>query len=171
MPEKKSKRQAPPIDLDLSTHVRDTPPSKDMKRFDLFLVDTGWNVPVSKAVRSHLPLVIEYQRQDSLYLLSPAQSIEIVKKAPELIGHDPALIVYDLYANTASPPAKFHGFRLCLGRFRNPEQALTRLHEFLRFLILHRTAEALDVEVRRELHREGLKGMIKVIREASSELL
>jgi len=48
---------------------------------------------------------------------------------------------------------------------------LSRLQEFLRFLISHRSAVALDTEVRRELHREGARGMIKILREASTELL
>ena len=54
---------------------------------------------------------------------------------------------------------------------RNPEQALARLQEFIRFVASNRTAEHLDREVRRELHREGVEGMIKLLRETSTELL
>ncbi len=160
-----------PGDLDLRSREVVGPPSADAKRFDIFLIDTGWNTTISKLVRSHLPLVFEYQKQDSLYLLTPEQSVAILKRAPEFIGHDPTLVVYDLYARKSSKPRSYHGFRLHLGRFRNPEQALSRLQEFLRFLILHRTAASLDVEIRRELHREGLQGMVKILREASTQLL
>jgi hypothetical protein len=54
---------------------------------------------------------------------------------------------------------------------RKPEQALLRLHEFVRFIALHRTAANLHREVERELHREGFNGMVKILREASTELL
>ncbi len=162
---------APPIDLDLKAAPTSRPPSSDMKRFDIFLVDTGWNVSISKLVRSHLPLLYEYQSQESLYLLTPEQSVEILKRAPEFIGHDPTVLVYDLCAPAGRKHRNYHGFHLSLGRFKNPEQALARLQEFIRFLIAHRSSIALDTEVRRELHREGAKGMIKILREASTELL
>jgi len=162
---------APPIDLDLKTRHTDGPPNHETKRFDIFLIDTGWNTPVSKLVRSHLPLLYEYQSQDSLYLLTPEQSVEILKRAPEFIGHDPTVLVYDLCAPAGRKHRNYHGFHLSLGRFKNPEQALSRLQEFVRFLISHRTAVALDTEVRRVLHREGAQGMIKILREASTELL
>ncbi len=54
---------------------------------------------------------------------------------------------------------------------RNSEQALARLQEFIRFLATNRTAERLDQEVRRELHREGLDGIVKLLRETSMEML
>jgi hypothetical protein len=142
-----------------------------MNRFHIFLIDTCWNEAVSKVVRSHLPLVYEYQRQDSLYLLTPEQSVEILNRAPEFIGYDPTIIVYDRYAPTDRKHGSYRGFRLCLGRFKHAGQALSRLQEFLRFLISHRTAVSLDIEVRRELNREGARGLIKILREASSELI
>jgi hypothetical protein len=163
--------QAPPIDLDLRARPPDGHLTPDTKRFDIFLVDTGWNTSVSKMVRSHLPLIYEYQRQDSLYLLTPAHSVEILKRAPELIGHDPIVIVYDLYVPAGRKHGNYRGFRLNLGRFKVAEQALSRLHEFVRFINLHRTASCLDDEVKRELHREGFEGMVKILREASTELL
>jgi hypothetical protein len=173
MAEKKMKGSGStaPIDLDLKSRHTDGPPTAETKRFDIFLIDTGWNTPVSKLVRSHLPLLYQYQSHESLYLLSPEQSVEILKHAPQFIGHDPTVLVYDLFAPAGRKHSNYHGFHLSLGRFKSAEQALARLQEFLRFLISHRTAVSLDTEVRRELHREGAKGMIKILREASTELL
>jgi len=162
--------QAPRIDLDL----RARPPAghftRDMKRFDIFLIDTGWNTPVSKLVRLHLPLIYGYMRQDSLYLLTSEQSVEILKGAPEYIGHDPIVLVYDLYVPQGRKHGNYRGFRLNLGLFKGAEQALSRLQEFVRFINLHRTATCLNDEVRRELHREGFDGMVKILHEASTEL-
>lgn len=141
--------------------------SRDAKRFDIFLIDTGWNACVSKAVRAHLPVIYEYQKQDALYLLTPAQSIEILKREPRLIGRDPAVVVYDLYAPAEHKVGNYRGFRLYLGRFKHAEQALARLQEFVRFVNEHRTAVCLNSEVKRELHREGMANMVKVLREAS----
>ena len=100
MPDKKTKDfgSAPPIDLDLKARPTAGPANHDMNRFHIFLIDTGWSTAVSKLVRSHLPLLYKYQSQDSLYLLTPEQSVEILKRSPEFIGHDPTILVYDLYA-------------------------------------------------------------------------
>jgi hypothetical protein len=171
MPTKSKAATPPPVDLDLRAQKATGPLTPDMKRFDIFLIDTGWNAAVSKMVRAYLPLLHQYQRQDSLYLLTPEQSVEILRKEPKFIGQDPSILVYDLYAPDDRKHRNYRGFHLNLGRFKHSEQALARLQEFLRFLIQHRTAVSLDVEVRRELHREGAKGMIKILREASNELL
>jgi hypothetical protein len=142
-----------------------------MKRFDIFLIDSGWNRPVSRMVRQHLPLIFEYQKQDSLYLLTPEQSVEIIKHDPNLIGYDPTIVVYDLYGSSQSNDHGYKGFRLNLGLLRQPRQALVRLQEFLRFIAANRTAECLEREVLRELHREGAQGMIKLLRETTTEMI
>ena len=141
------------------------------KRFDIFLIDTHWNTPVSKAIRSHLRLLQEYQPQDSFYELTREQSVEVLRHDPKMIGLDPTLVVYDIYASTCGDSGNYRGFRLHLGLMKNGEQALARLHEFLRFLAEHRSADRLDREVKRELHREGIDGMIKILRETSLEML
>ena len=47
----------------------------------------------------------------------------------------------------------------------------TICQEFLRFVALNRTAVPLDRAIRRELYREGVDGMVKILREASTELI
>jgi hypothetical protein len=159
------------IDLDLRGRGLTGPLAPDMKRFDMFLIDTGWNHAISKTVRSHLRMLYEYQRHDSLYELTREQSIEILKRDPALIGCDPTIIVYDLYGSCDTHAGNYHGFRLNLGLLRNGEQAQARLQEFIRFITINRTAERLDREVRRELHREGIDGIVKLLRETSTDLL
>ena len=51
---------------------------------------------VAKVVRSHLALMFSLEKQDTFYILSSEQSIELIKRAPHLIGHDPIILVYDL---------------------------------------------------------------------------
>jgi hypothetical protein len=79
--------------------------------------------------------------------------------------------VYDRYGCSRADAGSYCGFRLNLGLMRNAEQALARLQEFMRFIAIHRTAERLDREVRRELHREGIDGIVKILRETSVDLL
>lgn len=167
MAEPSNPNPGPQPELDLRSRCVSGPLSRDTKRFDIFLIDTGWNACVSRAVRTQLPLMYEFQKQDTLYLLTPEQSIEILKREPLLIGRDPAIIVYDLYATGGQKAGNYRGFRLFLGRFKHAEQALSRLQEFIRFVNQNRTAVALHAEVKRELHREGIAGMVKVLREAS----
>ncbi len=48
---------------------------------------------------------------------------------------------------------------------------MARLQEFFRFLVIHRTSTDLDREIRRNLHREGIQGMVKILRESTTEIL
>jgi hypothetical protein len=161
----------PPIDLDLRAQSATEQLSPDSKRFDIFVIDTGWNEPISKVVRSHLRTLAKYKMKDDLYELTPDQSAEVVKHDPTLIGCDPTIIFYDRYCSAGASAGTYRGFRLNLGLMRHPEQALLRLQETVRFVVMHRTAKNLDRETRRELHREGFDGFMKLMRETSVELL
>jgi hypothetical protein len=157
--------------LDLRFKASHQPLDPDAKRFDVFLIDSGWNSAVAKLVRAHLPTMVNFEKEDSFYMLSTEQSVEILKRTPHLIGHDPIILVYDLYAPPSRKTRGYRGFRLNLGLIKHPEQALARLQEFLRFVAINRTAVPLDRAIRRELYREGFDGVIKILREASTELI
>jgi hypothetical protein len=153
---------------------REEPLTMDTQRFHVFLVDTGWNEPVSKVLHEHIPLFHSYHPQDSLYVLTKEQSVKLLKRAPEHIGRDPIVFMYDLYTPKgvhSKEKHNYHGFRLNLGVIKNPEQALAKLQEFLKFVCKNRTAECLEYEVERELHREGLSNMVHILREASEKSL
>ena len=157
--------------LDLRFTVGKPHPDPDAKRFDFFLIDTGWNESISQMVLSHLEPLVELSCKDSMYVLSKEQSYEVIRKSPHLIGHDPIILVYDQYAPPDHKKTGYRGFRLNLGLIKHPSQALARLQEFLRFVALNRNAVYLQREVRRELYREGLDGVVKILRETSTELL
>jgi hypothetical protein len=157
--------------LDLRFKPSHEPLEPEAKWFDIFLIDTGWNSSVAKLVRSHLATMFSFEKQDGFYILTPEQSVEILKRAPHLIGHDPIILVYDLHAPPNRKTRGYRGFRLNLGLIKHPEQALARLQEFLRFVAVNRTAVPLDRAIRRELYREGFDGMVKILREASTELI
>jgi hypothetical protein len=138
------------------------------------LIDTGWNEPVSKVLHKHIPLFHHYHPQDPVYILTREQSIKLLKTAPEHIGRDPMIVVYDIYRpkeDQTKEKANYHGFRLNLGIIKNPQQALRKLQEFLKFVAIHRMADCLSCEVERELHRKGLGNMVKLLRECSEASL
>jgi hypothetical protein len=163
--------QAVIADLDLRSQPFDGPLPPEETRFNFFLIDTGWNEPVSKVVRKNFPLIGKHLPHALLFALDADQSVEMLRHAPESIGHDPMILVYDRYAPNAARPTNYKGFRLSLGLLRHPEQALARLQDFVRFIAIHNHSESLDREVRRELHREGVEGMIKILRESTTEIL
>jgi hypothetical protein len=171
MPQEKHRPTPRRRKLDLRSKAKAEPLDPAKKRFDIFLIDSGWNRPVSEVIRTHLPLIVEFQKHDSLYVLTPGQSVEILKRDPALIGHDPMIIFYDCYTLPTDDSGTYHGFRLCLGLMRHAGQALARLQECIRFIAANRACSSLDVEIRRELHREGIEGMIKVLRDATTDLL
>ncbi len=171
MAKNKNSSPAHPIDLDLRFKPTDKPIDPNDKRFDIFLIDTGWNQAVGKVIESHLSVYFGIDNHDSYYVLSREQSVGILKRAPHLIGHDPIILVYDVCAPGDRKSRGYHGFRLNLGLIKHPSQAMARLQDFLRFIALNRSIVRLDRSIRHELYREGLDGMIKVLRDASTELL
>ena len=171
MARKRNSSSARSIDLDLKFKPTSSPLDPMTKRFDIFLIDTGWNHAISKTVHSHLSLFFSFEKQDSFYILSPEQSIEILRGSPQLIGNDPIILAYDVHAPNDRKSRGYHGFRLNLGLIRHPEQAVARLQEFLRFIALNRAIIRLDKSIQRELYREGFDGMIKILRDTSLELL
>jgi hypothetical protein len=174
MDQQSSKHAASGRRFKLRPKVHEQPLTPETPRFHVFLIDTGWNGPVSKVLHEQMPMFHQYHPQDSVYILSREQSIKLLKQAPEHIGRDPMIVVYDMYhpkKNQSKKQANYHGFRLNLGIIKNPEQALRKLQEFLKFVAVHRTAECLSCEVERELHREGLGNMVKLLRECSEASL
>src|SRR5262249_4619765 len=85
-----------PIHIDLRARTVDEGVDPCAARFHIFVIDTGWNGPVSKAVRAHLPLMARFTKEDPVFVLTPEMSVEVLREAPELIGHDPIILVYDL---------------------------------------------------------------------------
>jgi hypothetical protein len=160
----------PESSFTLSSRPQDESVTRDAPRFHIFLVDTAWNAPVSKVLHSQFPLFRAYHPKDPLYILTVEQSVRVLQSAPELIGLDPMIIVYDLRspAHTGDKSVGRHrGFRLNLGLFKNPEQALQRLQHFVRFIALHRTSDSLFRDVRREMHKDGLENLIRLMGEAT----
>ena len=161
-----------PFELDLRSKESDQLLEPDTQRFNFFLIDTGWNEAISKLVHKHFPKLLHHHNpKDALFILTPEQSVEVLRHAPYEIGHDPIILVYDLYAPKDKAVKNYKGFRLALGMIRHPEQAMARLQEFFRFIVVHRHSARLDREIRRSLHREGFEGMIKILRESTTEVL
>jgi hypothetical protein len=166
---KDSSPKKPPLDLRYKSS--DEAHDPNAKRFDFFLIDTEWNSDVSEAVHSHLKPLMGIEKKEAIYILSREQSFELMKSSPQLIGNDPIILAYDHYAHPDRKTRGYHGFRLNLGLIKDPGQALVRLQEFLRFVAMNREAVNLQACVRRELYREGFDGLIKILRETSTELI
>jgi hypothetical protein len=171
MADKKDATTPKKVDLDLRFKSSDEPHDPNGKRFDFFLIDTGWNSAVSEAVLAHLKAMLRLNTEDGIYILSQEQSYDLIKRAPHLMGHDPIILAYDHHPPPCRTTRGYRGFRLNLGLIKQPEQALARMQEFIRFVAINRKAVHLDREIRRELYREGFDGLIKILRETSTELI
>jgi hypothetical protein len=158
----------------LSSRKPSEPLTRDTPRFHIFLIDTGWNRPVSEALRSQFNLFRAYHPKDPLYILTQEQSFRVLQGAPEHISLDPIIVVYNLHSPAhakGESAGNYRGFRLNLGLFKNPEQALQRFQHFVRFIAVHRASDSLLSDVRREMHREGLENLVKIMGEASEASL
>jgi hypothetical protein len=171
MADKKDAPSPKKVDLDLRFKAADAPHDPNGKRFDFFLIDTGWNRAVSEAVIAHLRPMMNINTEDGIYILSQQQSYDLIKRAPHLIGHDPIILVYDHRPPPDRKTRGYRGFRLNLGLIKKPDQALARLQEFVRFVAINRHADHLQKAIGRELYREGFDGLIKILRETSTELI
>lgn len=139
---------------------------KHEPRFQFFIIDSGWDSASARVLHENLEMISRFRNDDPLFVLTREQSIALIRKHPDLIGKDPILLVHDLHAQGGRGPSGYHGFRLCLGPLKQPDQALHALQEFLRFIASHRHSVDIEQDIRQRLHRAGLEGAIEVIREA-----
>ncbi len=136
---------------------------------DVFLVDSGWNNEVGKAVRENLPVFADYLHGQRFYVLSEEQSLEFIRKHPSLVGADPILIVLDREAARQKNPKGF-GFRLCLGHMRNPEAAISMLKWAIQ-LSMASNGPQMSTIVKESGHRQTIQGTIELIGEGTAHLL
>jgi hypothetical protein len=131
-------------------------------RFRIFIIDSGWNTVVRRALRHNFALIRRLHKEDPIYLLSRKKSRDFIHRHRSLIGRDPIVAVHDMEAIDQHGSSGFHGFHLHRGILRTPRQALTALQVFARFLRTHRQSSDLEADIRRELRREGLLGSVEI---------
>ena len=141
---------------------RDRPVDEE-PRFQIFIVDAGWNSPARRVLHENFGMLRDLAKNDPIYVLSRENSIDFIQNHPSLLGKGPAIVVHDLTALRDGGATGFHGFRLHLGLMRSEEQALLALELFARFLATHRRSVDLEADVRRNLRREGIIGAIEII--------
>jgi hypothetical protein len=139
------------------------------KFFDIYLIDTGWNAPVSKAVRQNINLLGDFLREDhNLYILTESQSTSLLKNEPKFIGYDPIILVIERGEKLKAK--RLEGFRLNLGLMRRPEQAIAKLQQAVRILSDRRTAANISKTVRKEIWMAGLDGAFRALAESPLEM-
>jgi hypothetical protein len=132
-------------------------------RFRIFIIDSGWNTVVRRALRHNFALIRRLHKEDPIYLLSRKKSRDFIHRHWSLIGRDPIIAVHDLEAIEQHGSDGFHGFHLHLGILRTPRQALTALQAFARFLRTHRQSADIETDIRSELRREGILGSFEIL--------
>ena len=133
-------------------------------RFQIFIIDTGWDSPAHHVLQRNFGLLRDLQKGEPIYVLSRDKSIEfIARHRALLVGKDPIIAVHDLDALGSTGAARCHGFRLHLGLLRTEEQALLALKAFSRFLSANRQTRDLEAVIRAQLRREGFLGAIEII--------
>ena len=141
-------------------------------RFRFFIIDTGWKSVSAKVIRDNFAMIREYQEGDALFVLSREQSMNLVKRHPDMIGKDPIILVHDLHAhNYHEDDNDYHGFRLNLGLITDGPAVLETLQRFLRFVHLHRRSRDIEQDIKDKLHRDGIKGSIEIIRSGSKDVM
>ena len=64
-------------------------------RFEVYVIDSGWPTPTAEVVRRSMPLFAKYLRRHAVYILTPDQSTQFLRKHPQLLGKDPIIAVLD----------------------------------------------------------------------------
>ncbi len=159
----KSTAETPAVQVKASAHG--TP------RFQFFLIDSGWDSPVSQAVRKNIHMITRFQNNDPLYILTKDQSTALLSRHPHLIGKDPILIARDTQAKDRKNTTDYHGFHFNMGLIHQPDKAIEGLRIFLHFLATHRNSINIELDIKDKLHREGITGAIEVLRVGSEGLV
>jgi hypothetical protein len=136
---------------------------------DVFLIDSGWNTPVCKAVHENLPALAAYLKDQKFYVLTQEQSLAFIRRHPALVGADPILLVLDRVA-TAKKDRVGCGFRLCLGHVKQPEIAVAMLKWAMQLTMTANAAEMIKL-IEQSGHRKSIQGVIELMGEGSAHLL
>jgi hypothetical protein len=132
------------------------------RRFEVYVIDSGWKTEASQVVQESLELFIKYLPTHEVYVLSADQSEEFLQGHPQLLGKDPIIAVLDREA-ISRKSHKGIGARLLLGRIYDKHRVQSLLKMLLRIVNTRHLAEDLPGSIRREVHREGVSGAIEVI--------
>ena len=130
-------------------------------RFQLFVINTGWQSEAAKVVEENLPNFKALIPEIPVFVLSTEQSRQLIGEDPARIGCDPCILMVDTRSDASSG---YHGFRLSLGTLRKRDEALAVLQTFTRFIVTHLHSQNIETDVREKLHKQGLTNMVEVLR-------
>lgn len=131
------------------------------KRFDIFIVDIGWDSPAATALRKNLDFALRYQTQGNVYILSRPQCVQLLKSHPSMIGSEPSIIIIDREAYAAGRPQGF-GFKLNLGMVRDAQCANGLLKWILAVLAEQTPGSDITEPIRTVIHKDGWRGAIDI---------
>jgi hypothetical protein len=137
-------------------------PPSNRKRFDVFVIDTGWKSAVADMLRSNLELLKQYQGRYNLFLLTGAQCAHLARIHPSVLGNEPSVLVIDREAHAANRPQGF-GFKLNLGMIRDVTTASSILKWVLAVVAEQTPGSDITVPIRTVLHKEGIRGAIDIL--------
>ena len=131
------------------------------RRFEIYVIDSGWPTPAADVVRAALPLFTKYLSRHEVNVLTADQSEKFLHGHPQLLGKDPIVAVLDREAIRRESHDGI-GVRLLLGRVRDEHRVLALLKMLLRIVNTPQLADDLPGSIRRFVHREGVAGAIEI---------
>jgi hypothetical protein len=140
------------------------PGSVNRKRFDIFVIDVGWNSPVSESFRANLKVALPHQEHCNSYFLSAHQCFALSRLHPSLLGVEPSLIVIDREAYAARRAAGY-GFKLNLGLVRDIGAANNLVKWILAVLAEQKPGSDVTTPIRNLIHKEGMRGAFNIMAE------
>jgi hypothetical protein len=138
--------------------------SANRKRFDIFVIDVGWNSPVCENFRANLKVALPHQQNCNSYFLSAQQCFALARIHPSMLGVEPSLIVIDRDAYAARRPEGY-GFKLNLGLVRNMGAANNLVKWILAVLAEQKPGSDITNPIRTLIHKEGISGAMNIMAE------
>jgi hypothetical protein len=131
-------------------------------RFEIYVIDSGWQTPSADVFRAALPLFTKYLRRHEVHVLSADQSETFLQRHPQLLGKDPIVAIVDREAIRRESPDGV-GARVLLGRVRDEHRVVALLKMLLRIVNTPELASELPGSIRRFVHREGVVGALEIL--------
>ncbi len=134
-------------------------------KLDVYIIDSGWDSVAHRVLEGAEDLFETYLSDHNLYKLTRDQSIELLRKHPDIIGKDPVVMVVDKLARVLENPSGY-GARLMLGLVHDKQRVEWLIKMFLRVVNTH--AETLDIaHTFQEMnYKEGIKGTVEIVMES-----
>ena len=151
-----------PRELKVPTRPTNAIVASVQRQFHVYIIDTGSNVETRQLLDESRQRYATHLERHVVCELTPAQSKDLLRLHPDLVGTDPIVLAVDRAA-AAEKRSSGLGFRYNMGAVADRNQAGQMLKKLFEILGEQHQAADITAAVRRHARKEGFRGTLDIL--------